>query len=186
MQVVISCMDYRLTQEVINKSKKDSLIIRNAGANVFEIKEILKKLNPKEVVYLPHSDCAAMKLTYSVIKNHEGVTQLINDKLISVFKDKNFSSLKELEEINAKVNEDLLKEILPKAKITTELVDVNKIKWPERKARFYVLKSNTKYDEEMIGSYIIQSPELEVILADLEIANKLGLRIENNEFDTKF
>jgi carbonic anhydrase len=176
-------MDYRLTEEVIKRAQEEnSLIIRNAGANVFEIRDTLKKLNPEKIIYLPHTDCAAMKLTYSVLKNGEKVTPLVSKNLISVFKDRNFNSTKELEEINAKVNEEMIREILPNAKIIKELVDVSKIKWPERKAKVYVLKADKKYDNNIIGYYIIQAITKEDILADLEIADKLGLKIEKSDF----
>lgn len=160
-------MDYRLSQEVMNRVKSENdIVIRNVGANK------LKGINVDEVIFLPHTDCAAMKLVNSAIKDGKDVDKEIEEKLVSQFRGKVFSSLQELEK---------LKEIFPNAKITTELIDVNKIKIPQKKTKYYLLKPQTRYNEEIIGSYVIQAFSKEDVTADIKIAESLGLKLEKSE-----
>ena len=182
MRLIISCMDYRLSEEVMKRVKEEGdLIIRNAGANIYELKDTLKNLNVDEVIFLPHTDCAAMKLVNSTIKDGKEVDKEIEEKLVSQFRDKNFNSLQELEKLNAEIGEKILKEIFPNARIITELIDVNKIKIPQKKTRYYLLKPQTRYDGEIIGSYVIQSFSKGDVTADIKIAESLGLKLEKSE-----
>ncbi len=181
MRVILSCMDYRLTEEIMKRMDQNTIVLRNAGANVNEFKDILKSLNPDEVVYLPHTDCAAMKLVFSSVKQGEQVSPKIESSLVSQFRGRNFNDLKELEELNHRLGLEIIKQVVPKAKVTSELIDVSKIKWPERKAEVYVLKSTTKYANDAIGRYVIQSMNRQSIEADLEIANKLNLKVVKDE-----
>ncbi|AEE94539.1 carbonic anhydrase [Acidianus hospitalis] len=182
VRLIISCMDYRLSQEVMNRVKDENdIIIRNAGANIYELKDRLKGINADEVVFLPHTDCAAMKLVNSAIKDGKDVDKEIDEKLVAQFRGKEFSSLQELEKLNAEIGEKMLKEIFPNAKITTELIDVNKIKIPQKKTRYYLLKPQTRYNDEIIGSYVIQAFDKEDVTADIKIAESLGLKLEKSE-----
>lgn len=183
MRLIISCMDYRLSEEVMKRIKEDgkTLIIRNAGANLYSIKDVISGLNVDEVVFLPHTDCAAMKLVYSTIKEGKEVDKEVEEKLVSQFRNFTFSSLQELEKLNAVTGEKTLKEILPSAKITTELIDVNKIRIPQKKTRYYLLKPCTLYNEEIIGSYVIQAFSKDNVSADIKIAESLGLKLEKSE-----
>ncbi|BDC17268.1 carbonic anhydrase [Acidianus sp. HS-5] len=177
-------MDYRLSEEVMKSVKEEGdLIIRNAGANVYELKDTLKELKLDEVVFLPHTDCAAMKLVNSTIKDGKEVDEEIEEKLVSQFRNINFSSLQELEKSNAEIGEKILKEIFPNAKITTELIDVNKIRIPQKKTKYYLLKPQTRYNDNIIGSYVIQSFKKEDVTADIKIAESLGLKLEKSEFN---
>jgi len=74
-----------------------------------------------------------MKLVFNVIKKGEKVDKEIEEKLISQFRDKKFETLEELERLNASINEEMLKQITPK--VTTRLIDVSKIKWPNKIAK---------------------------------------------------
>lgn len=172
-KVIVSCMDYRLTEEIHKRADKDTLIFRNAGANVKEFLDRLKELKPDEIIYLPHTDCAAMKLVYNVIKKGDQVNAEIDEKLISQFKNEKFETLEELERLNAKINEQLLKQITPNVK--TELVDVNKIKWPNKITKVYFYQPNNRPKE--IGAYILQSTSIKDVNADISIAKeKLGFK----------
>ena len=179
MKVVLSCMDYRLTEEIMKKMGEGVLVIRNAGANVNAVKEALKMLKPEEVIFMPHTDCAAMKLVKSVITGEKNVDIEVEEKLVSQFKGKD---VKDLDRINAQVGEKLIKEVLPNAKVTTELVDVSKIKWPERKTVYFLLKSQSEYEKDMVGGYILQAPSKEDLSADVKIAESLGLKLQKSEF----
>ncbi|MCI2414041.1 MAG: carbonic anhydrase [Candidatus Aramenus sp.] len=182
MRVILSCMDYRLTEEIMKRMDQNTIVLRNAGANVNEFKDILKSLNPDEVVYLPHTDCAAMKLVLSSVKQGEEVTPKIESSLVSQFRGRQFNDLKELEELNHKLGLEAVKQVVPKAKVISELIDVNKLKWPERKPVVYLLKSTSKYTNDMIGGYVIQSMNKTSVEADLEIASKLNLKVVKDEF----
>ncbi len=178
-KVVISCMDYRLTEEVMKKMGKGVLVIRNAGANVNGVKDALKKLNPEEVLFMPHTNCLAMSLVKSVISGEKTVDRDVEESLVSQFKGKDVN---DLDRVNAHVGEELLRKLLPNAKVTTELIDVSKIKWPERKAVYYLLKSESNYDKDMIGGYMLQAPSKEDLKADIKIAESLGLKQQKSEF----
>ncbi|MFP3200640.1 MAG: carbonic anhydrase [Sulfolobus sp.] len=174
VKVIVSCMDYRLTEEIMRRADKDTVIFRNAGANVWEFLDRIKGLNPDEIIYLPHSDCAAMKLVYNVVKKGEKVSDNIMRNLVEPFTKEKFDTLDELERINAKINEELLKQITRNVK--TELIDVKKLKWPEKKTEVYFYKV-TDRPTDKIGAYILQSVSISDVATDIEIArDKLGFK----------
>ncbi|ARM76179.1 carbonic anhydrase [Acidianus manzaensis] len=181
-RLVISCMDYRLSEEILKRADNNTLIIRNAGANVYEIKDMLRNIKDvDEVIFLPHTDCAAMKLVNSILKEGKDVDKEIMNKLVEPFKGKEFSSLQELEKLNLEIQENILKVIFPNAKITSELIDITKLKIPKRNPVYYLLKPESRYTQEMIGSYIIQSFDKQSINADIKIADVLNLKLEKSE-----
>ncbi|BCU70844.1 carbonic anhydrase [Stygiolobus caldivivus] len=174
-RVIISCMDYRLTEEVLKRADKDTVIFRNAGANVKEFLSRLKEIKPDEVVYLPHTDCAAMKLVYNVVKKGDAVSENVKDKLISVFSGQKFETLEELERLNAKLNEEMLKREVT-SNVKTELVDVSKLQWPQKRAEVYFYPISARPTDK-VGAYILQSSSIEDVSADIEIAkDKLGFK----------
>jgi len=183
VRVIVSCMDYRLSEEILKWAGNDALILRNAGANVNGLKEALRSFGDQvdEVIYLPHTDCAALKLVYSAIKEGKRVDPEIEEKLVRQFKDKNFQSLQDLEKINAELGESTLKALFPKAKVTTQLIDVTKIKIPERKPKYYLLKPQSRYSGDVIGAYVIQAPDRSHVTADIKIAESLNLKLEKSE-----
>lgn len=181
-KLIISCMDYRLSEEILKKIDQNTIILRNAGANVYELREVLTTYTGvEEVIYLPHTDCAAIKLVNAVLKEGKKADNVIMEKLVKPFEGTTFSSIQELEKINAELQAKYLKEIFPKSKIITELIDVTKIKIPERKPVYCLLKSETKYNKEMIGAYIIQAPKKELVIADIKIAEQLSLKQAKSE-----
>lgn len=130
MRLVVSCMDRRLNS-YIKKKYQDAIVLRNAGANVNSLLMSLEKFNNKvdEVILLPHTDCGAMKVVYSSLKEGKKITSLVEEKLVSQFSSKKFSSLSELERLNMEIQEENLKRIFGD-KVRAELVDVNKIEIP--------------------------------------------------------
>lgn len=100
-------MDYRLSEEVLKRADQNTVIIRNAGANVYELKEALSAYKDiGEVIYMPHNDCAAMKLVYSVIKEGKKIDREIMQKLISPFKNTNFTLYKIWKGLMQKFNQE--------------------------------------------------------------------------------
>ena len=173
VRVLISCMDYRLTEEIQKEADSNTLIFRNAGANVKEFIERLKEIKPDEIIYLPHTDCAAMKLVFNVIKKGDKVSNEVEEKLVSQFTNKKFDSLEELERLNASLNEEILKQITPNVK--TRLIDVSQLKWPNKITKVYFYKPNQRAKE--IGAYILQSTLIEDVHADIIIAREnLGFK----------
>jgi len=173
VKVLISCMDYRLTEEIQKEADSNTLIFRNAGANVKEFIERLKEIKPDEIVYLPHTDCAAMKLVFNVVKKGDKVSNEVKENLVSQFTGKKFDSLEELERLNASLNEEMLKQITPNVK--TRLVDVNQLKWPNKMAKVYFYQPDQRAKE--IGAYILQSTSIKDVHADILIATQnLGFK----------
>ncbi|BAB65683.1 carbonic anhydrase [Sulfurisphaera tokodaii] len=173
VKVIISCMDYRLTEEIQKRADNNTLIFRNAGANVNEFIDRLKEIKPDEIIYLPHTDCAAMKLVFNVIKNNDKVNEEVENKLVKQFRKVKFETLEELERINASINEEMLKQITNN--VRTELIDVSKLKWPNRITKVYFYLPNMRAKE--VGAYILQSSSLSDVSADIYIAKeKLGFK----------
>lgn len=173
VKIIVSCMDYRLTEEIQRRATQDTLIFRNAGANVKEFIKRLKEIKPEEILYLPHTDCAAMKLVYNVVKQGDKVKDEVERNLISQFRGKYFNTLQDLERLNAIINEQLLKQITPNVK--TELIDVSKLKWPNKITKVYFYPPNQHVKE--IGAYILQSISVEDVKADIIIAKEnLGFK----------
>ncbi|MCQ4385038.1 MAG: hypothetical protein NO115_03550 [Sulfolobales archaeon] len=71
--------------------------------------------------------------------------------------------------------------MFPKAKVTTQLIDVTKIKIPERKPKYYLLKPQSRYSGDVIGAYVIQAPDRSHVTADIKIAESLNLKLEKSE-----
>ncbi|AWR97480.1 carbonic anhydrase [Acidianus sulfidivorans JP7] len=181
-KLIISCMDYRLSEEILKRADNNTLIIRNAGANVFELKDKLRNMKDiGEVIFLPHTDCAAMKLVNSILKEGKNVDNEITEKLVKPFENASFNNLQELEKLNLELQYNILKDIFPNAKIEAELIDINKLNIPKRNPIYYLLKPESRYSKEMIGSYIIQSFDKESVSADLKIADILNLKMAKSE-----
>jgi carbonic anhydrase len=167
-------MDYRLTEEIQKRADNSTLIFRNAGANVKEFIYRLREIKPDEIIYLPHTDCAAMRLVFNVIKHGDTVNEEVENKLVEQFRKAKFETLEELERrINISVNEEMLKRITNRIK--TELIDVSKLKWPNRIAKVYFYLPSARVKE--VGAYILQSFSIVDVSADIYIAKeKLGLK----------
>jgi|BEDMetMinimDraft_2_1075160.scaffolds.fasta_scaffold00213_3 carbonic anhydrase len=187
MRLVISCMDYRLTEFLMRISREDDLIFRNAGADAYGIQGSLSALTGvSEILYLPHNDCAAHKLAFKLLKGQETASESIRRRLTAHLQGLRLTSEEELMRVNVERNVRLLKDLFPKASMEVKTVDVYKLNWPIRKPIVYYAKSTTRYSEDMIGAYLLQSTTKDDVSIDLEIAlQKLGIRefreIENNE-----
>ena len=178
MRVVISCMDYRLTEEVMREVKEGTLVFRNAGANVAGLEGELRLLRDvDEVIYMPHSDCAAMKLVLAVLQGRDRLEKREYDHLVKQFEGRNYGSLEELERENALQGLRRLMEIFPNARITLRFIDVSRIRWPERKAKVCITTPDRKLPNDVVGMYVLSAMSRETIEPDLKIAQeKLNLR----------
>ena len=171
-------MDYRLTEEVMKEVKEGTLVFRNAGANVAGLEKELRELKDvDEVIYMPHNDCAAMKLTLAVLQGKDTLDKREYDHLIKQFEGKKFDSLADLERENAIQGVRKLMEIFPNARITLRFVDVNKIKWPEKKAKVCITTPDKKPTSDVVGMYVLSANRKETVEPDLKIAQeKLNLK----------
>ncbi|AHC51549.1 carbonic anhydrase [Sulfolobus acidocaldarius SUSAZ] len=164
MKLVISCMDRRLNR-YLAENFNDSIVIRNAGANVNSLRTTLVTYKNliDEVVLLPHTDCGAMKVVYSnIVEGKKAPSTAVEDKLIKQFTKMKFSSLSELERLNLKLQEENLRKIFS-VPVRAELIDVNKISFEQSKEPFSVyVTSPGKPIDLSSGVYIISSDESEV------------------------
>ena len=178
MRIIISCMDYRLTEEVMKEVKDGTLVFRNAGANVAGLEKELRELKDvEEVIYMPHNDCAAMKLTLAVLQGKDTLDRREYEHLVKQFEGKRFDNLAELEKENALQGVKKLMEIFPNARITLRFIDVNKIKWPEKKAKVCITTPDKKLSNEVVGMYVLSAMKKETVEPDLKIAQeKLNLK----------
>ncbi len=164
MDLLISCMDYRLSKYLEYKA---DLIIRNAGGLVNDIIEKINLLKPDRILYMPHRDCAAMKLAKRILNNEIAVNNDIYNYLAATFK-----NAENLEEYNYEYGLSMLKKNFNN--VTGELIDTKSIDWPERKPYYKILNSYDKYNN-LNGYYIIQAPDISWIEKDIKIAEILGL-----------
>ncbi|AAY80612.1 carbonic anhydrase [Sulfolobus acidocaldarius] len=157
-------MDRRLNR-YLAENFNDSIVIRNAGANVNSLKTTLIKYKNliDEVVLLPHTDCGAMKVVYSnIVEGKKATSTAVEDKLIKQFTKTKFSSLNELEGLNLKLQEENLRKIFS-APVRAELIDVNKISFEQSKEPFSVYVTSPGKPIDLGSSvYIISSDESEV------------------------
>ncbi len=191
MKLVISCMDRRLNSYLDTYVDNDTVILRNAGANVNGLKSTIRRLindnNVSEIRLVAHTDCGAMNVVNSVLSGKITVSDSVYNSLVSQFADKKFSSRAELEQLNEKLQVELLHSMAGEIKITSELYDLNRNPVPESKGEHmlaYTRPNEYRYDEltseikgEMNGTYFVHSLTLDEAKPDLEIATKnLGIR----------
>ncbi|ACB39316.1 carbonic anhydrase [Pyrobaculum neutrophilum] len=175
MRLVITCMDYRLSEEVLRRVGPGDLVVRTAGANVRGVARSLAGLPVQEVLYLPHTDCAALKLVYSALSQGQPADPLVEEALVSQYRGRRPADLEELERLHVETQVAILRTLFPHARITVETIDVSKIRWPPRKPVYHLLKPQSRYTQDMIGAYIIQAFRREDVQPDIKVAQTLGL-----------
>jgi len=190
MKLVLSCMDRRLNRYLDSLNDGDTIFLRNAGANLYAVKNtvdaLLNNENITEIKVITHTDCGAMKSVAAALGG-ELKLNLAKEVLVDKFKGEKFETVKELERINTEMQKKAVEEIAKRRGIkgSAELLDLSKLEIPkeDNEHKFVLLEpSNKKYSEiidnkEMFNTYIIQSASLEEKLPDLEIAIKvLGIR----------
>jgi len=190
MKLVLSCMDRRLNRYLDSLNDGDTIFLRNAGANLYAVKNtvdaLLNNENITEIKVITHTDCGAMKSVAAALSG-ELKLSLAKEVLVDKFKGEKFATLEELERINTEMQKKAVEEIAKRRGIkgSAELLDLSKLDIPkeDNEHKFVLLEpSNKKYSEiidskEMFNTYIIQSASLEEKLPDLEIAIKvLGIR----------
>ncbi|ACP47329.1 carbonic anhydrase [Sulfolobus islandicus Y.N.15.51] len=170
MKLVVSCMDRRLNS-YLKKKYPDAIVIRNAGANVNSLLITFEKYKDRvdDVILLPHTDCGAMKVVYSSLKEGKKITSLVEEKLVSQFSSKKFSSLSELERLNMEIQKENLKRIFGD-KVRTELIDVNKIEIPPSNEPYMAYVSKPSQLAELSSNIYHISAEDKEIWDSLDIA----------------
>jgi hypothetical protein len=185
MEIIISCMDRRLHGKLDAFNDGETFFLRNAGANVFGLKETLRQLvnsnNISAIKVMPHTDCGAMKLVSSVIKDGAKVDAEIDKMLVEQFKHMKFSSRDELERANLEIQLKHLKDMFPGINVAGDLIDIKDI---EDKAKghshvLYIAKPSTKPYSEIIeenpfNTYVVQALSREELYPDIKIAVMLG------------
>jgi len=190
MKLVLSCMDRRLNRYLDSLNDGDTIFLRNAGANLYAVKNtvdaLLNNENITEIKVITHTDCGAMKSVAAALSG-ELKLNLAKEVLVDKFKGERFATLEELERTNTEMQKKAVEEIAKRRGIkgSAELLDLSKLDIPkeDNEHKFVLLEpSNKKYSEiidnkEMFNTYVIQSASLEEKLPDLEIAIKvLGIR----------
>ncbi|MDG7052088.1 MAG: hypothetical protein JRN19_06535 [Nitrososphaerota archaeon] len=195
--LIISCMDYRIQDAIddaIDGNDEKFVIMRNAGANVKELRNsivgMIKQGGVKRIKLMPHSDCAAMKIVYSALKENKHYDAVIYESLVEQFNGKNFNSLKELEIINRAMQYDNIKNLLDENNVGKSIevesifVNTEKLRYYQRNGSFVLsFPVSAKYSDlfnkigKIRGSYFLHSLDIDDLAADMIIANKLvGLK----------
>lgn len=180
--LVISCMDRRLNT-LIEKDYPESIIIRNAGANVNpvigEIKDIMQDKDIRKIVVAAHTDCEAMKKVYNVINKSDSAIEDLEQNLISLFRGMKFKDINELEKLNLEMQVDKLKNEFPDLEIIGKMINTSEIKGDkEFKNHGLIIMNPSKPDyagllkdlkANPFEMYIIQS-DFEEAIADIQLA----------------
>ncbi|WP_338598149.1 carbonic anhydrase [Sulfolobus tengchongensis] len=176
MRLIISCMDRRLNS-YIRKNYPNAVVIRNAGANVNSLINTLEKYknNVDEVVLLPHTDCGAMKVVFSSLKEGKKLTSIVEESLVNQFSSKRFDSLSDLERLNLEIQSERLIRIFGN-KVKAELIDVNKIDVPPTKDPYMVYLTKPSPPVELGSNVYVISADDKDIWDSLDIAI-YGMRI---------
>ncbi|MEM0086879.1 MAG: carbonic anhydrase [Candidatus Micrarchaeaceae archaeon] len=182
VNLYISCMDRRLNEISESHNDGNTVFLRNAGANASALKKTIKEIKGRfdlgRVVIAPHSDCGAMKVIYTSIKEGKETSSEIYKSLVRQFENAKFSSIQELEQINAEVQKKSLEKIVGKD-ASEEFIDLERISIPKEKSEHVLIvlaPSKTKYSSifarlglDPYSTYVIQGSQSE-IGADIEIA----------------
>ena len=111
-ELVICCMDRRLNS-MLEKDYGDAIVLRNAGANVAPLMQMIKQIvmdnNIKKITLITHDDCGAMGKTFAVIKEGTAASEDLEDSLIGQFRKVEFSDRQQLEEKNTELQLSALK-----------------------------------------------------------------------------
>ncbi|WP_231961140.1 MULTISPECIES: carbonic anhydrase [Sulfolobaceae] len=171
MRLVISCMDRRLNH-FLRENYSDSIVVRNAGANMLSLSKTLEKYKNMidEVIVLPHTDCGAMKVVFSSIKEGKKITSIVEDKLVNQFRDKAFNTLSELERLNLEVQTENAKKIFVNKPIKSEIIDINKIKIPASNQPYSIYVTTPTTPLDLSSSTYVVSAETNDIWDSLDIA----------------
>ncbi len=189
--IVISCMYRRLSSFLDSEyNDADTIFLRNAGANVQtllgSVKSVASANKIKEIIIAPHTDCGAMGLVYKALHGEATTSKIVNECLVSQFKDVGGYSRDEIErKANVKIQKAAIEQLASAmgANVRTELVDISKLDIPKHDGKHILTitcPSSSRYsqlleryeDEEvgMYDSYFIQASEVHDVLADVEIA----------------
>ena len=126
---------------LIEKDYPESIIIRNAGANVNpvigEIKDIMQDKDIRKIVVAAHTDCEAMKKVYNVINKSDSAIEDLEQNLISLFRGMKFKDINELEKLNLEMQVDKLKNEFPDLEIIGKMINTSEIKGDKDTLRFY-------------------------------------------------
>lgn len=170
MKLVISCMDRRLNA-YLKKNYGDAIVVRNAGANLKSLQKTLEKYkySATEVIILPHTDCGAMKVVYSSLKEGKKITSLVEENLVSQFTNSEFNSLTELERLNLKIQIENARRIFGD-KVKGELIDINKIEIPPSKEPYSVYVTGPSLPLNIDSNTYVISADKSDIWDSLDIA----------------
>ncbi len=191
MEILISCMDRRLNAYLDSLNSGNTILLRNAGANVsglsYTLSELLRDENIKSIKVVTHTDCGAMKTVSKVLKGELKLSEIATNTLVKKFTDAGTKDPRELENINTQIQKSELEKISKERGIkgSVELLDISKIDMPKEQGEHKMAlmnPSSLKYGqilnkEEMFNTYVIQSKSLEEKMVDIEIATKvLGIK----------
>ncbi|GEM_PF-4962806 len=198
--IVLTCMDPRLNEYLDNKYLSESgkkkygkvEIWRNASGRLPPVEEIINS-GAKKVILAPHTDCAAKRHMYEILK--QDVARSGNDRIVEqaaeLIEGQTFATREEFDALVDKDEEVFLKGKLAKTSIKAELdvVDISKLKLHEHTdERMLVIsnETNTKSAKiaiqagiELLSCYIIQGPYLKDLNPDINLALSLGIKRVN-------
>jgi|GEM_PF-439490 len=189
-ELLISCMDHRLNGFIDQLSSAQTILVRNAGANIFSIKESIKFLidnnEISKIILSTHNDCGAMKVVFNSIKNKKNPNDDIYNKLVKQFEKRSFNTIEELEKINTEIQLDELEKIAKGIKIEVKTIDLSNYKSNSNEEHKLVYSFPDAYNYEELSKklgineneiYFIHANHFDEIKHDLDIAiDYLGIK----------
>ncbi|MCL4374075.1 MAG: hypothetical protein M1360_04210 [Candidatus Marsarchaeota archaeon] len=187
--LTISCMDRRLNSILDKENNGNTVMLRNAGANASALRDSIKDIisgNIGKIKLMAHSDCGAMKVVHSALKEGVKTSDYVYQNLVKQFDGKPFGTRKELEELNEKLQMEELKAISNGIEVESNFVDLSKYHFEEPNALIAVFTyhSTDKYEDlckraglDTEATYFIQASSIEEVYSDIEIAvTKLSIK----------
>jgi len=176
-------MDRRLNNIIDKNNDGNTVMLRNAGANVNGLSRsitfLLNNNDIKTIKLIPHTDCGAMKVVYNALKGKIKPSSSIYESLVKQFEGKEFSTIEELEMINEGLQYENLAKIARGISIEKQFIDLHKYSFDDTGEHIAVFtySSTKKYEEmcksagiEMNSAYFIEANSIEEGSSDIEIA----------------
>ncbi len=217
-KIVVSCMDYRINPilEGLFSNFPEIQTIRTAGGRLNRsLLEEINSLDPREVVWMPHTDCGALKFAHSQI-NGQSIFPMhpITKQTAGILK----SALRDHTDDTRRTNLDhfvstlvsqgeiRLRERFQHSNFSAELVDVSGMGKHGHLENILIVSEDTKlppsilisnatnamrrnsadFDPERNKFYILQMPKISFADTDIDLAKKaLGITTIILHTDTK-
>jgi len=126
-------MDRRLVEKLKEFDNSETVVISNAGANVFGLKNTITHLlhenNFTEIKIITHDNCGAMKLVTEHLFEMKRATPNIYVHLVRQFENKVHQAA-ELDSVNEKLQKERMEGMAKGTKVQSEMLKLHSLRIP--------------------------------------------------------